>query len=166
MHARRVVLAATSIVLLAAVLGQGPGTAAEEQKGRTLGEGVKSATIHRDDGSGKPGEELAQVSPSDHILHFRVEMDRRREGPVAAKWVFTSVDTSAGKDLKLGENTLNGNGYSKISGTLRGYGDWPAGTYHTDLYVNDKLVQVFDYVCAGPATPASAQPVAPSVSPK
>lgn len=128
----------------------------------SLAPGVKAATIHRDDGKGQPGEPVTQVQPADRTLHFRVEMDRHHDDEVEAKWVFVSVDTSAGKDTQFGESTLRGKGYTKISGVLRGEADWPVGRYRVDLFLNGKLTQSIDYACAAP-TPPSSQP---SASPK
>lgn len=148
MHARR--FHTRFCVVLAAVCAFSAATRLAAAPSPPLGEGVKSATIHRDDGKGQPGERITQITPKDRVIHFRVEMERHHDGPVVAKWVFVSVD-SAGKTTQFGENTLRGDGYTKINGTLTGNADWPVGKYHTDLHVNDKLLQGFDYECAPPA---------------
>jgi hypothetical protein len=68
-------------------------------------------------------------------------------GEAKVKWVFTAVDTTAGKNRQIQEvefdaTDFKGNTLTSFCELPR---DWPTGKYKGDIYINGKLVKTFEY---------------------
>ena len=61
---------------------------------------VTSSVFRRDDGSGAPGEAVAQFYPSDRHQHFEVSVRGIAENSIV-HWDFSALDTSVGPRDKI-----------------------------------------------------------------
>jgi hypothetical protein len=116
---------------------------------------IKSVKLMRDDGKGNSGEEVKSFRPADRKQHFQVELTATKMGSLEAKWVFTALDTTAGKNIKIFESKVTGLVGNIISGSVRLPRDWPSGSYKADLYLNDKLIKTIEYVVSRPVSELS-----------
>ena len=116
---------------------------------------MKAVKLMRDDGRGNAGEEVKSFRPSDRKQHFQVELAGMKTGRMEAKWIFTAVETTAGKDIKIGEFKASGLVANVISGSVSLPRDWPSGSYKADLYLNDKLIKTIEYVVSRPVSELS-----------
>jgi hypothetical protein len=153
-------VAARMLVVLIAFFGAACGSyrsgdAAEGPTAQTRDLAIKSVKLMRDDGKGNPGEEVKSFHPSDRKQHFQVELSNMKMGAVEAKWIFTAVETTAGKDIKIGEFKGSGLVANVISGSVKLPRDWPTGSYKADLYLNDKLIKTIEYVVSRPVSELS-----------
>lgn len=105
---------------------------------------VESIAIMRDDGEGKPGEEVESIAPTDRLFHAVIKLDVGTEKKVSTELV--AVDTPDGKnvsvvskDYELGgiENTITMD-YSLPR-------DWPVGIYKVNVSAGGKLLQAKEF---------------------
>lgn len=123
-----------------------PGQAATDQSTQPAGViTISKVTMFRDDGSGQPGDQVTAFKPSDRVMHFLAEAQGVQPGQ-SVRLVFTAVDTTAGKDLKVAEaDTGKVFVADQITGQVSLDRDWPVGSYKMDIYVDGSLVYTWDY---------------------
>jgi hypothetical protein len=98
---------------------------------------VESITIMRDDGSGKAGETVESLKPSDKIFHAAVKLDKGDDAKVKADLI--AVDTPAGQNIPVLSKDYDLGGISNtVDLTFSMENDWPAGTYKIDVSLNGK----------------------------
>lgn len=111
---------------------------------------VKSIELLKDD-AGKPGAAVPYFKPSDRVMHFKAQLESL-QGSTKAKWVFTGLETEAGKNIKITEAEASSLIANTIDGTLKLPRDWPFGTYQAELFVNgSSLKKQKFYVTPAPA---------------
>jgi len=136
-------------------------TAGSEPTAQVEDVAIKSVKLLRDDGSGNPGEVVKSFRPSDRRHHFRVELADMRAGGTEVRWVFTGVDTTAGKNIEIAESRTSALVANVISGSVAlPPRDWPTGSYKADLYLNDRLIKTIEYVVSRPVGELSVISVA------
>ncbi|HEX7556372.1 MAG TPA: hypothetical protein VF338_07090, partial [Leptolinea sp.] len=64
---------------------------------------IDSYKLMQDNGSGAAGDEVKSFKATDHKQYFAVQLSDFMKMGSVVKWVFTAVDTSAGKDIKITE---------------------------------------------------------------
>lgn len=113
--------------------------------GNTSGITITSVTMYRDNGSGEPGDEVTVFQPADHVMHFLAKADGLQSGQ-NVKLVFTAVDTTEGRDLKVAE-AETGKLFvaDQITGQVSLDRDWPVGSYKLEFYVDGDLIYTWDY---------------------
>jgi hypothetical protein len=98
---------------------------------------VDSIALSRDDGSGKAGETVESLKPSDRKFHAKVAFDKGDDAKVKADLI--AVDTPEGKNVNvLSQDYDLGGMENTIDLTFSLPNDWPAGSYKIDVSVNGK----------------------------
>jgi hypothetical protein len=106
---------------------------------------ITKVTMFRDDGNGKPGDQVSAFKPSDRVMHFEAEARGVKPGQTV-KLVFSAIDTTAGKDIKIAEaDTGQVFIANQITGQVSLTEDWPVGSYKMDIYVDGTLVYTWNY---------------------
>lgn len=127
--------------------GQPLATEAATEAPASSGSDINVTEVHlyRDDGFGEAGEEVEDFRPGDHKMHFELVADNLPSGETT-KWVFTAVDTEAGKNIEVASDET---GEILAADQLTAYvelpNDWPIGTYKAEVYVGDELIYTIDY---------------------
>jgi hypothetical protein len=106
---------------------------------------IASYKLLQDNGSGAAGVEVKRFKPGDHVQYFDIQLTGFLKSGSMAKWVFTAVDTSVGKDIKLAEmenNVLPGN---HLASRLSLDRDFLPGIYKVDIYIDQKLLGTIYY---------------------
>jgi hypothetical protein len=106
---------------------------------------VVSTKLMKDNGSGAAGDEVKAFKAADHKQYFDVQLSDFLKAGTEVKWVFTAVDTTAGKDIKITEvNTTVVIG-NKLTAFLTLDKDFPTGTYRGDILIDGKPLGSIDY---------------------
>jgi hypothetical protein len=63
-------------------------------------------------------------------------------------WVFTAVDTTAGKDIKITEVNTNVTVANHLNANLSLNKDFPVGSYKADISVDGKPLGTIEYTVA------------------
>lgn len=96
---------------------------------------VESITLSRDDGSGKAGEAVESLKPSDRKFHAAVKLDKGDDAKVKADLV--AVDTPEGKNINVLSQDYDLAGIeNSVDLTFSLPNDWPTGSYKIDVSVN------------------------------
>jgi|GEM_PF-2388679 len=107
---------------------------------------IEKITLHRDDGTGEPGEETAFFYPEDHAHHVIARFKSLRFGLIQPTIRFISVNTAAGRDTLIVESksdtALVGN---EFKGALTLKKDFPVGYYRFELDINGKPATAGNY---------------------
>jgi hypothetical protein len=106
---------------------------------------IDSTKLLQDNGSGAAGDEVTSFKASDHKQYFAVQLSDFLKPGSEVKWVFTAVDTTAGKNVNITEvntkvvigNVLNAN--------LSLDKDFPVGSYKADITVDGKPLGSIEY---------------------
>ena len=101
---------------------------------------VTSVSLHRDDGQGEAGEEVASFSTKDMILHLECSLAKPAI-PQGVKFVWTLVKAGDEENVEIAvaeidETTLN----RSLSTSLRTKRGLPAGIYRVDLIQGGKVL--------------------------
>ena len=116
--------------------------AASTSDGKTVS--VKTIVMKRDDGKGEPGTEVKNFNTSDRVWHFEVGLDRIVTNS-KIKMDFIGVNTSTGKDKKLGavegKLLIANNLTFKVPLT----GKMAVGQYRGDVYVGEDVIKRVDF---------------------
>jgi uncharacterized protein involved in high-affinity Fe2+ transport len=99
-----------------------------------------------DDGNGKPGDEVDSLEPTDHKVHFQVELSGNVAVGDKIKFTYTAVEIDQGKNLKVLDVDVTADKSDHIvSSNVSVQKDWPVGKYKVDLSINGKPAGSFDY---------------------
>ena len=121
-------------------------TAGADNSGGTIK--IDSTKLMQDNGSGAAGDEVTSFKPTNHVQYFDASLSGMLNVGSKVNWVFTAVDTTAGKDVKITEvnNTvLTGN---HLVGNLSMEKDFPVGKYKIDISVDGKPIGTIEYTVA------------------
>ncbi len=143
MDRRLVTVCGVLVILFLAACGGSP--SAGDQGGAT----ITKVTLKRDNGSGEPGDAVDKFLPSDRIQFFEAELSSMLGPGTKVHWVFTAVDTTAGKDIKVAEADVDVLAGNKLSANVSLENDWPTGKYRADIFINGKLIKSVDYTVEG-----------------
>lgn len=107
---------------------------------------VTHVSFHADE-KGKPGPEVKIFDYRQRLLHFRVVLNRALKGG-KGRWVFSAKSTSAGgnREIQALDGEINGN---EMAAQLELKNNWPVGTYHVEIIIDDTPVHGFDYEVTG-----------------
>lgn len=99
------------------------------------------------DADGKAGSELSKFDYRQRTLHFRAVLSRPVE-QAKSRWIFTAKQTVAGNNRAIQslEGTIVG---TDMSAEITLKNDWPVGTYHVDVVIEDAPVGGFDFEVTG-----------------
>jgi hypothetical protein len=109
---------------------------------------VESITIARDDGSGKAGDAVESLKPTDHEFHASIKFDKGNDVKVKADLI--AVDTPEGKNINVltQDYDLGGiNNTVDLKCSLPR--DWPAGSYRIDVSLDGKLAKSKEFKIEG-----------------
>ena len=109
---------------------------------------IDSFKLMKDNGSGAAGDEVKSFKPSDHVQYFDIQLTAFMKTGAVAKLVFTSVDTAAGKDVKITETDINVVVGNKLTANLKLEKDFPVGSYKIDVLVDGKPIGTVNYTVA------------------
>jgi hypothetical protein len=101
---------------------------------------VKNVALSTTEG----GAATTTFSPSDHVIHAAIELNRIEPG-LTARTVWTAVDTEAGQGIEVASNEFSSLAANTIQAKLELPNDWPTGTYKLDVYLNGSLATSVDY---------------------
>jgi hypothetical protein len=117
---------------------------------------VGDVALKNDDGTGQAGEETKGFLITNRVQHFDAPVFGQLAPGTKVKWVFTCVDTMAGKDYEAAVHKLVV-GEGVLVQRLRAHVDpepphgWPVGLYRVEVFLEDKLVQRREYTVEPPA---------------
>jgi hypothetical protein len=99
----------------------------------------------RDDGSGDPGEKANTFDPKDRTIHCVTKLKDARSG-TKMRFSCFAVDAKGAKNEKLKDidyttRTLE----NVVHGHLTAPGEWRAGRYRVEVYVNGNLEEAVHY---------------------
>ena len=138
----------TSTVLSATQDNQANG-AANSASSDTSAITIDSYKLLKSDSSGSAaGDEVKSFKPSDRAQYFDVQLNNFLKQGSKVKWVFTAVDTTAGKDVKITEveiQVLLGN---HLTSHLNLDKDFPVGTYKADITLDGRPLGTINYTVA------------------
>lgn len=96
---------------------------------------VESITLMRDDGSGKAGETVESLKPTDRKFHAAVQLDKGDDAKVKADLI--AVDTPEGKDVPVLSQEYDVAGIeNNVNIAFSLPNDWPVGLYKIDVAIN------------------------------
>lgn len=90
------------------------------------------------------GTPVTTFSPSDHVISAAIELNRIESG-LAAKVVWTAVDTTAGQNIEVAQTEFTSVAVNTIQARVELPNDWPTGTYKLDIYLNGSLAKKVDF---------------------
>ncbi len=106
---------------------------------------IDSYKLLQDNGSGAAGDEVKSFKASQHVQYFDVSLSGFLKPGTAVKWVYTAVDTTAGKDVKITEADVTVVIGNKLTSTLKMDQDFPVGTYKIDILTDGKPLGTINY---------------------
>jgi len=106
---------------------------------------IDSYKLMQDNGSGAAGDEVKSFKASNHTQYFAVQLTQFLKVGSAVKWVFTAVDTTAGKDIKITEANVNVIVGNQLTANLSLQKDFPVGKYKADISVDGMPLGSIDY---------------------
>ncbi len=106
---------------------------------------ITSVLLKRDDGSGAAGDTVEKFVATDRKQYFEATTSSTLGPGTKVRWVFTAVDTTAGKDIKVQEVTVDVLLGNSLTANVSLPNDWPTGKYRADIYINDTLAKSVDY---------------------
>jgi hypothetical protein len=109
---------------------------------------MESYQLRVDNGSGEAGDEVKNFKPSDHTQYFEAQLNQLLKAGSVVKWVFTAVDTTAGKDIKITEVEVKVVLGNNLTSHLSMDNDFPVGTYKADIFIDGKPLTTIDYSVA------------------
>jgi hypothetical protein len=101
---------------------------------------VQNVTLSATEG----GTATTTFSPSDHVIHAAIELNRIETG-LTARVVWTAVDTTGGKDLEIASKDFSSLAANNITAQVELPRDWPTGSYKLDIYLDGKLAKTVDW---------------------
>jgi hypothetical protein len=110
---------------------------------------VESYKLFQDDGSGAKGPEVTSFTAADHTQYFEVKLTGFLKPGANVKWVFTAVDTTAGKDIKITEVEFKVVVGNTLDANLKMDKDFPVGTYKAEITVDGQPLGTIDYSVTG-----------------
>jgi hypothetical protein len=108
--------------------------------------GIESVTLRADDAD----EAVEVFLPTDKKLHFDIALDETETGNHEFLVEFWAVDTSAGKDIRVGDFKANSLVTNTINASLTLPRDWPTGLYRLDVKMDGELIGSHEYDVAEP----------------
>ena len=108
--------------------------------------GIESVTLRADDAD----EAIEVFLPTDKKLHFDIALDETELGNHDFLVEFWAVDTSAGKDIRVGDFKASSLVTNTINASLTLPRDWPTGLYRLDVKMDGKQIGTHEYEVAEP----------------
>ena len=129
------------------------------------GSRIGSVHLARDDGKGKPGEEVSSFTVTDIPIHCVVSFDEPKAASV--KMIFVAVDVpGVRRDSKVVTTTYTKKASeTSVNFTGRPFDRWHAGKYRVDIYIDGKLAADLAFDIRSPAVPAAGSSFAPAKAP-
>jgi hypothetical protein len=127
---------------------QDSGNPTDAPKNSTGGAQIESYKLMQDNGSGAAGDEVKAFKPTDHVQYFDVQLTQFLNVGSTVNWVFTAVDTSAGKDIKITEVNTKVVVANHLNANLSLDKDFPTGKYKADISVDGKPLGTIEYTVA------------------
>lgn len=106
---------------------------------------MDSTKLLQDNGSGEAGDEVASFKASDHKQYFVVQLSDFLKTGSEVKWVFTAVDTTAGKNVNITEVNTTVVVGNVLNANLSLDKDFPVGSYKADITVDGKPLGSIEY---------------------
>ena len=107
---------------------------------------IASSTLMQDNGSGAAGNEVKSFKPSDHVQYFKVQLNGNVNVGSKVNWIFTAVDTTAGKDIKIADLNVTADVVANIlSGKITLDKDFPVGKYKADISADGTPLGTIEY---------------------
>jgi hypothetical protein len=133
---------------VAAPADANPTTAAGTTDSSAATAKIESYKLLKDNGSGAAGDEVKSFKPTDHVQFFDVQLTEFLKVGSVVNWVFTAVDTTAGKDVKITEANTTVTIGNHLSANLSLTKDFPVGKYKADILVDGKPIGSIEYTVA------------------
>lgn len=103
--------------------------------------GVEEVSLARSDGSGKPGETTDKFLTTDVPIHCFIQLDS--EKPATVKMILVAVKAVGlkpeSKIVTVSYTTKNNQ--NQVNFNASPNGNWAAGDYRADVYVDGKLIK-------------------------
>jgi hypothetical protein len=158
--AKAVSIAAMSLLCVSAALPQASETP-------TL-PAVDQVYLARDDGSGKPGEEVAEFVTGDIPIHCVVMLDTPAKVTVKMNFVAVAVAGVKAETKVVTSSYTTNERQNRVNFTGRPEGRWTPGRYRVDIFLDGKPQKQLEFAIKGtPASvPAAMKFVQPVSKPK
>ena len=114
---------------------------------------VEDLYLARDDGGGKAGDVTSTFSPGDVPIHCIVVLSK--SDPIAVKMNFVAVEVAGVKPESrvVSAAYTTRQGQDRVFFTGRPDGQWVAGSYRIDIFVDGKLQKGLAFEVKGNAVP-------------
>lgn len=131
------------VILFVAACGSSPSTSAPTgDQGNVT---ITKVVLQRDNGNGEAGDVVDKFHETDRSQFFDAETSSMLGPGSKVHWIFTAVDTTAGKDIKVVETDVNVLVGNHLTAHVSLPNNWPTGTYRADIYINGNLVKSYSY---------------------
>ena len=109
---------------------------------------IESYKLMQDNGSGAAGDEVKSFKPANHVQYFTTQLSAFLKPGAKVKWIFTAVDTTAGKDVKITEADTTAVVANNLTSNLSLTKDFPVGKYKADITIDGAPLGPIEYTVA------------------
>lgn len=117
---------------------------------------VEDVYLAKDDGEGKAGEVASIFSPRDIPIHCIVVLAKPDPTTVRMNFVAVKVNGVKPESKVVSASFATSQGQDRVFFTGKPHGQWTAGVYRIDVFVNDRLEKSLSFEVKGGAVPAAS----------
>lgn len=118
--------------------------------------GVEEVYLAKDDGSGQAGEAVTNFQTSDVPIYCVVQLDTATGSTVKMNFVAVSVPGVKAETRVVSTSYTTKNGEDRVNFTGKPRGNWTAGKYRVDVFVDGKLAKNLEFEIRGAAKVVTA----------
>ena len=111
--------------------------------------GVEEVYLAKDDGSGQAGEAVTSFQTSDVPIYCVVQLDTATGSTVKMNFVAVSVPGVKAEMLVVSTSYTTKNGEDRVNFTGKPRGNWTAGKYRVDVFIDGKLAKNLEFEIRG-----------------
>jgi len=107
--------------------------------------GVEEAYLAKDDGQGKPGEQVTEFRTTDIPIHCVILLESRAVATVKMNFVAVSVGGVKEDTKVVTASYTTKEGQNRVNFTGRPDGRWTPGKYRVDIFVDGKITTTLEF---------------------
>lgn len=128
---------------------------------------IENLYVAKDDGTGKAGDAVNSFSTTDIPIYCVVMLDSSTPVTVKMNFVAEKVPGVKAETKVVSVSYTTRDGQNRVNFTGKPAGNWVAGTYRADIFLDGKLAKNISFqIKGGPANVESATLFQPTSTPK
>ncbi|MGH9821127.1 MAG: hypothetical protein ACRD43_13260 [Pyrinomonadaceae bacterium] len=128
---------------------------------------IENLYVAKDDGTGKAGDAVNSFSTTDIPIYCVVMLDSATPVTVKMNFVAEKVPGVKAETKVVSVSYTTKDGQNRVNFTGKPAGNWVAGTYRADIFLDGKLAKNISFeIKGGPAKVESATLFQPKTTPK